>query len=219
MMSRWWPRAALFVGAFALFRLACAAAPDAVVLSIACGGCHGTLGVSAGLAMPSLAGQPKEYFVRSMKAFRSGERPSTVMGRLATAYSDAQIDAMAGFYERMRPGRPTAKPDAARLEQGRLVFYKRCRYCHLDRGPLWREIHRSREYDNQCRHCHAEYGSAGREPTPFIAGQWATYLAMQLDAFRSGARRMSADKARSIKALSDADAEAVAQFYASQRLE
>jgi sulfide dehydrogenase cytochrome subunit len=212
-------RAALFVGAFALPALAPAAPPNAVMLSIACDGCHGTLGISAGSAMPSLAGQSKEYLVASMKAFRSDARPSTIMGRLARGYSDAEIEAMGDFYARFKPVRQAAATDPAQVEKGRLVFYKRCRYCHLDRGPLWREIHRSRDHDGQCRHCHAQYGNAGREAMPSIAGQWRDYLSLQLDAFRMKTRPMSADKAKSLAGLSAEDAEAVAHFYASQAAE
>lgn len=209
--------ALLFAGLLAA--AAEAAPPNAVMLSVACDGCHGTLGVSAGAAMPSIAGQPKDYFVTAMKKFRSGERPSTIMGRLARGYSDAEIDAMADFYARLRPVRQSAAIDARLAERGGIVFYNHCKYCHLDRGPLWRQIHRSRDYDNQCRHCHADYGNPRGEPMPLIAGQWLQYVKLQLDDFRSGARPMSQAKAQHLKTLSPDDLEAVAHFYASQTIE
>jgi sulfide dehydrogenase cytochrome subunit len=215
-MIFWWLSKALLIGMLALPCLVWAAPPSPMMLSIACSGCHGTLGASASSAMPSLGGQSKEYFVGAMKAFRSGVRPSTVMGRLAKGYTDAEIEAMAGFYARFKAAAQRAPADARLVEKGRAVFYKRCRFCHLDRGPLWREIHRSRDHDPQCRHCHAEYGSRPGEPTPSIAGQGVQYLSMELDAFRSGVRPMSADKARSVKTLTSEDIEAVAHFYASQ---
>jgi sulfide dehydrogenase cytochrome subunit len=37
-----------------------------------------------------------------LKAFRSGERPSTVMGRLAKGYSDAEIDALAAYFSQLK---------------------------------------------------------------------------------------------------------------------
>lgn len=195
------------------------AAPSAVLLSVVCGGCHGTLGVSAGLSMPSLAGQSKQYFIAAMKQYRSGERPSTVMGRLAKGYSDAEIEAMASFYARMRPS-PVKRPaDAGLAEKGRAVFYRQCRICHLDRGPLWREIHRNRDYDGTCRHCHADYGNDGDEATPLIASQWPRYLSLQLQEFKDGRRPMSRTKASRLKSLSEEDIEAVASFYASQPAE
>ena len=33
-----------------------------------------------------------------MRAFRDGQRPATVMHQIAKGYSDAQIDAIAGWY-------------------------------------------------------------------------------------------------------------------------
>ena len=33
-----------------------------------------------------------------MRAFRDGKRPATVMHQLAKGYSDAQIDALAGYF-------------------------------------------------------------------------------------------------------------------------
>lgn len=173
---------ALLVGVCALPGFVLAAPPTSVLLSIACGGCHGTLGASAAPTMPSLAGQSKEYFIGAMKAFRSGQRPSTVMGRLAKGYSDAEIDAMGSFYARFKPAVQRPPVDAVLAEKGRAVFYKRCRFCHLDRGPLWRQIHRSRDHDPQCRHCHADYGSRPGEATPSVAGQGVQYLAMELEA-------------------------------------
>ncbi|MGE5466863.1 MAG: c-type cytochrome [Ignavibacteria bacterium] len=208
--------AAVLVGAASLITAAHAAPPNAVMLSLNCSGCHGTLGASAGDSVPSLAGQPKESFVTAMKKFRSGERPSTVMGRLAAGYTDAEIESMAGFFARFKPARQTAPIDARLAERGRNVFYQRCKYCHLDPGPLWRQIHRNRDYDNQCRHCHADYGNPGGEPTPLVAGQWLQYLSLQLDAFAEGKRPMSKAKAEKLRGLSREDREAVANFYASQ---
>ncbi len=62
-----------------------------------CANCHGTFGVAKG-AMPSLAGQSKERIAESMRAFRDGKRPATVMHQLAKGYTDEQIDAIAAFF-------------------------------------------------------------------------------------------------------------------------
>ncbi len=86
MMMKWrgW---GLATGALAVSAMAQAAPPSAAMLSNACAGCHGTNGGSAGPTMPSLASQSKEAIEAAMKKFRSGERPSTIMGRLAKGYS------------------------------------------------------------------------------------------------------------------------------------
>jgi cytochrome c553 len=61
-----------------------------------CANCHGTNGASAG-GMPALAGQPKDNLVRSLREFRDGKRPATIMHQLSKGYSDEQIELIAAF--------------------------------------------------------------------------------------------------------------------------
>jgi len=61
-----------------------------------CFGCHGPNGRSPG-AIPALNGKNAEFIVKSFKDFRSGERPSTVMGRHAKGYTDAEVAALAKY--------------------------------------------------------------------------------------------------------------------------
>ena len=69
-----------------------------------CADCHGTNGIAKG-AMPSLAGQKREYIVEQMRAFRDGKRPATVMHQLSKGYTDAQIDAVADHFARQPAAR------------------------------------------------------------------------------------------------------------------
>ena len=66
------------------------------ILASTCFSCHGTDGVSPG-AIPSIAGIPADSLRRTLKEFRDGRRPSTVMGRHATGYSDAEIASIADY--------------------------------------------------------------------------------------------------------------------------
>ncbi len=84
-----------------------AATPEqraAAYLASNCANCHGTQGRAAG-AMPSLAGQKKEYIAEQMRAFRDGKRPATIMHQLSKGYSDAQIDAVADHFSRQPAAR------------------------------------------------------------------------------------------------------------------
>jgi cytochrome subunit of sulfide dehydrogenase len=72
--------------------------PPAARLAATCTGCHGTNGAGTGDALPSLAGQPKDALLTSLKAFKSGSRPATVMTQLAKGYDDEQLEAIAGFF-------------------------------------------------------------------------------------------------------------------------
>ena len=73
------------------------AIPSAAMLANPCAGCHGPGGVSIG-AIPSIAGYPKEVIVSAMHAFRDGSRPQTVMGQIASGYTDAEIDAIGDYF-------------------------------------------------------------------------------------------------------------------------
>jgi sulfide dehydrogenase cytochrome subunit len=192
-MRRKWSELALAVGALAISAAAYAVPPNAAMLSNACGGCHGTQGASAGPSMPSLAGQSKVFFIDAMKKFKSGERPSTVMGRLAKGYTDEQIVVMADFFAKQKPQTQTTAVNPALVAKGKSV------------------------YDNTCKRCHLENGKEFEEDTPVVAGQWLTYLQIQMDEFQSGKRKMSEKKAEKVKPLTSADWEAVAHFYASQK--
>jgi cytochrome c553 len=47
--------------------------------------------------VPRLRGHKPEEIVAAMQAFRSGERSSTVMGRIAKGFSDDEIRAIAAW--------------------------------------------------------------------------------------------------------------------------
>lgn len=191
-MKRPWKRWTLAAGALAVAAAAHAVPPTPAMLANACAGCHGTNGASAGPSMPSLAGQSKIATVEAMKGFKSGERPSTVMGRLAKGYSDAEIEAMGEYFAKLKPVAATQATDAAKVARGKDLHEKNCKRCHLENG---------KEYD---------------ENAAVMAGQWLTYLQIQMNDYHSGARKMSEKKAERMKPLSPAQLEDLAHFYASQ---
>ena len=189
-MKQCW-NAALAAGALALSVSAQAAPPTPEMISYACAGCHGTNGGSAGLTMPSLASQSKTAIVDAMKKFKSGERPSTVMGRLAKGYTDADFDAMGNFFSRQK-FHPTAQAvDKAKVAKGSDLQEANCSRCHLDDGK------------------------DGKDDTPVMASQWLSYLQMQMDLYQSGKRKMPEKMAEKVKPLSKEDLDALLHFYAS----
>lgn len=92
--------AASFVG-LALSGLASAADIHTKSISATCMSCHGPGGKSQG-AIPGIAGLDKDYFVKAMKDFKSGARPSTIMKRHAAGYTDAEFEAMAAYFARLK---------------------------------------------------------------------------------------------------------------------
>jgi len=86
--------------------LACALVPSAAfsqslngaMLGNTCAGCHGTLGHAENAKIPPLAGLDAAQFTATMRAYRDGSQSGTIMNRVARAYSDAEIDAMAAYF-------------------------------------------------------------------------------------------------------------------------
>jgi len=61
-----------------------------------CSGCHST-GAKIETPLPPIRGQSATDIVAAMQGFRSGERPSTVMGRIVKGFSDDEIRAIAAW--------------------------------------------------------------------------------------------------------------------------
>ncbi len=167
----------------------------APMLANTCAGCHGTLGASAGLYMPSIAGMDKGYLYSVLSDYKSGLRPSTIMGRIMKGYTEQEIWAMAGFFAAQpwaSAPQPKAKPKA--LAQGKALHDKLCNTCHDDGG---------RGQDDE---------------SPRLAGQWAGYTRYALDSCRArGDRCRPAKMGDRVKGLSDAQIEALASFYANEK--
>lgn len=89
------------LAAFAI--LACAAPAGgfaqafcpAAINAQACSSCHGDDEQSS---IPRLIEMERESFIAAMEAFKNGERESTIMGRLAPAYSTEDIEALADYF-------------------------------------------------------------------------------------------------------------------------
>jgi len=48
--------------------------------------------------VPGLVGRPAVEIVTAMQAFRSGQRPATVMDRIAKGFSESEIASIAAWY-------------------------------------------------------------------------------------------------------------------------
>ncbi|GAB6842836.1 cytochrome c553 [Methylorubrum rhodinum] len=58
-----------------------------------CTGCH-----AQGAAMGALKGRPEAEIVAALAAFRSGERPATLMNRVAKGFDEAESRAIAAWF-------------------------------------------------------------------------------------------------------------------------
>ncbi len=168
------------------------AGPSASMLANTCAGCHGTNGASVGPASPSIAGYSTEYFVDTMKAFKSGDRPSTIMGRIAKGYSEEEFEKMAEFFveKPIHKAKQTTDPD--KVAKGEKLY-------------------------KQCKKCHEDNGASPDDEAGILAGQWLPYLQYSMEDFRSGAREQPKKMKKKVDKLSDADIEALNHFFASQQ--
>jgi sulfide dehydrogenase cytochrome subunit len=73
-----------------------AAQPVAPAGAAACSGCHPRAGAEAPAVQP-LAGRSPDEIVAAMRAFRAGERPATVMDRIAKGFSEEETRAIAAW--------------------------------------------------------------------------------------------------------------------------
>jgi sulfide dehydrogenase cytochrome subunit len=186
----------------AAFGIAIVAAPAAAdpgadgLLSSGCTGCHGPAGVTAGPAIPSVAGLDKIYLARVMVQFKNDERPSTIMGRIAKGYTDSELRTMAKQFGGLpwSPWPGVTGPDG--LNEGR-------------------EIH-----DRVCAECHEQEGRYQDRDTPRIAGQAPEYLLLSLLQYRDGQGTMKLpqpDKMlKALQPLSDQQLLSLSRYYASR---
>ena len=174
-----------------------AATPSASMLGNTCAGCHGTNGNSIGPATPTIAGISSEYFIEAMEEYKSGERPSTIMERIAKGYTEEEIKRMAGFFAKKKMTRLPQQVDAKMAKKGMKLHEKFCEKCHEDGG-------RSTEDD------------AG-----ILAGQWMPYLHYTMNDFTSGKREMSKKMKKKVEQLQrkggDEAIDALIQYYGSQK--
>jgi cytochrome c553 len=68
-------------------------------LAATCAHCHGTDGRAVeGEATIRLAGLPADYVLTQLMAFRSGQRPATIMHQITKGYSQEQLESLATYF-------------------------------------------------------------------------------------------------------------------------
>jgi len=163
-------------------------------LALNCSMCHGAHGVSESDA-PNLAGQYPEVVIKQLQDYRAGKRTHALMQALATNLSDDDIRDLAAYYASLAKARlsPTTYADAlpALVRVG---------------DPL-RNI-------APCIACHG--GVDQKFGAPWLEGMPKSYIAQQLTAFQSGARRNdSFGQMRNVaRPMTASEIESVSNFYA-----
>jgi cytochrome c553 len=152
-----------------------------------CAGCHGDKGVSGNSANPSLAGQDAQYLAAALHAYKDGSRTDETMKGLVASLDEAASKNLAAYYANQQP-QPTNV-----------------------RKPLT-----TTEWAQRCDRCHGVDGNSTDPRLPALAAQRADYLEKVLHAYRKGERK-SPQMAAMSEALTEADVENLAAYYARQK--
>lgn len=73
------------------------AVPKIGIIATTCTTCHGEDGRSPG-SIPSLAGKARQDIIDKLLAFKSGQRPSTIMGRIMVPFEGEGINELATYF-------------------------------------------------------------------------------------------------------------------------
>lgn len=168
----------------------------------ACIACHGPAGNSANPEWPVLAGQHEQYIHKQLQAFKSGARKNPLMTPMAMSLSDDDMADLGAYFQAQKQAGKEA--ESAKLQVGQRVY---------------------RSGDQKtgapaCAACHGPTGD-GNPPAsyPALRGQYATYVAAQLRAYRAGTRQTDPNQVmRNVaSAMSDEQIDAVASYVQGLR--
>ena len=165
------------------------------VLAKQCGGCHGLDGNTIHPAAPSLAGQPFEYLVSSMKDYQEGRRKHQAMELALKGMNESNIIDLAAFYGLQQP----------------LPLY---RWVTQSSGQF-RPIEDGARIARMCDSCHGKNGNSTTAGTPTLAGLSARYLSLATRAYRDGVWKHN-KMHEMVSFLEDFDIEKVSIFYSLQ---
>jgi cytochrome c553 len=167
------------------------------VAEASCVGCHGANGVSATKGVPHLAGQRPVYVYLELKAYKSGARSAESMTNAIKFLSDDALVKVAAYYASLDPaqsGSSSGKAGAAKPDP----------------------VQAGKAAAAGCAGCHGDGGVSKTPGMPNLSGQDPKYLVAAMKAYKSGPRKSEMMKTL-VSALSDADFNNIALYYALQK--
>ena len=157
-----------------------------------CFGCHRMDGSGKTAKIPNLAGQPADYLVDAMHAYREGRRHHAALQDLIADFDETQIQNIAAYFSSLPPIAAAAP------------------------GPLSDAAYREgAEFAAVCIDCHGERGISTEPGVPSLAGQQPVYLIVATQEYADGSRG-HAGKEGMLKGLEQVDIEKMAMYFAAQ---
>jgi cytochrome c553 len=167
----------------------------------ACAQCHAYNGASDGSgAFPRIARQSTFYLFKQLLAFASGARNNAVMSPIARALNPSDAADVAAYFASVSaPFLPLADVDPALFKRGQQL---------ATIGDETKDV-------QACTNCHGPGGAGGEPPAiPYLAGQYAQYIAFELRMWQRGFRKTSPDAmGHIVKNLDDRDIDALAAYF------
>ena len=180
-------------------------AGDVDALMKGCNDCHGPGGVSQASDIPSLAGFPEFVHSDALYLYRDEERPcaeskyrhgdtsraAISMCAVAAKLSDDDIDALAAAYAELPYVKMKQDFDATLAAAGEAL------------------------HNEHCDKCHSEAGTNADDEAGMMGGQPMGYLRSSFKEFADDARGQPKKMKEKMDMLSEADLEALVNFYGS----
>jgi cytochrome c553 len=173
-----------------------------------CAICHGKQGEGTGAReyYPRIAGKPARYLYLQLQNFREGRRSYPQMVYLMRYMTDAYLQEIADYYAKLQPAYAAPRAPAAmtrELERGEAL---------ATRGDPAKNV-------PACAACHGRSFGGMQPAIPGLVGLNFDYIAAQLSAWKTGARRANApDCMHEIATrLPASDISAVAKWLAARQ--
>ena len=172
--------------------------PARPAVAAGCAGCHGEQGIAPNRQFPDLAGQSPVAIYKQLHDFKTGSRVNPIMSAMAQPLTEEQILDVSAYFAAGTPR--IVEPAPARVFAEDVLRL-------VERGDPARGL-------PACNACHGS-NSGGPIETPALSRQSNEYVASQLRAFKSGARRNDIyTRMRSVTAkLTEREVDALADFY------
>ncbi len=167
------------------------------VAESACARCHGMNGIGTAKDVPHIAGQRPVYMHFELRVYKNGGRGSSPMGNAVKFMSDDALMKVAAYYASLDPAQPAAAPAKAA-------------------APKSDPLAAGKAAASGCGGCHGEAGISSTPGMPSLVGLDPKYLVAAMSAYKKGERKHDMMKTL-VSALSDAEMNNIAMFYALQK--
>ena len=164
-----------------------------------CATCHGSA-ADGSAASPKLAGIPAYYLAKQLRDYASGARADAIMSAIAGTMKPEDIADVSEYYSGVR-GTPTPPPAA---EPDLMAL-----------GTRLVTVGDEKKMVQACEGCHGLEGRGEAPAIPPLAGQYASYIALQMKMWQEGHRKNDANQQMTniAKRLSARDIQAIGLYF------